>query len=116
MLQWKQLTGIAQVDEIIHISKEKPVLIFKHSTRCSISNMALARLERQWNFSIDNIEAYYLDLLQYREISNELSDRFNVIHQSPQVLLIKDGACVFHTSHNDISAHEIGKIIESENA
>src|SRR4051812_33653689 len=104
MLQWNQLTGISQVDEIIQTSRQKPVLIFKRSTRCSISNMALARLERQWNFNIDNIDAFYLDLLQYRNISNELADRFDVIHQSPQILLIKDGKCVFHTSHNDINA------------
>jgi bacillithiol system protein YtxJ len=116
MLQWNPLSESTQVDEIYHSSFQKPVLIFKHSTRCSISAMALARLERQWSFSLDSVSPWFLDLLRYRNISNEIASRFNIEHQSPQVLLIKDGVCVFNTSHNDISVPQIGDALEINNA
>jgi bacillithiol system protein YtxJ len=112
MLQWTPITESSQLDTIQKDSHTRPALIFKHSTRCSISSMALARLERQWKFSLDDVDAYFLDLLQNRGISNEIAQRFDVQHQSPQVLLIKDGACVFHTSHNDINVPGIEEILD----
>ena len=108
---WHKLTDTSQLQDIIHLSKEQSangltVLIFKHSTRCSISSMALNRLESKW---IDNekIPTYYLDLLNHRDISNEIADVFSIEHASPQVLLIKNGVCVYNASHTDISAADI---------
>lgn len=108
---WHTLTDIHQLQDIITLSKEQSangltVLIFKHSTRCSISSMALNRLETKW---IDNekIPAYYLDLLNHRDISNEIAHVFAVEHASPQVLLIKNGVCIYNASHTDISAADI---------
>ena len=108
---WHKLSDISQLNDIQHLSKEQSgngltVLLFKHSTRCSISSMALNRLESKW---IDNekIPAYYLDLLNHRDISNEIADVFSVEHASPQVLLIKNGVCVYNASHTDISAADI---------
>ncbi len=104
-MQWNELYTIQQIEEIRLKSDEKPQLIFKHSTRCEISRMALSRLQRHWNTNA--IEPYLLDLLQHREISNEISNTFDVAHQSPQVLVIKKGACVFDESHNAISFDDI---------
>lgn len=106
---WHQLTELSQLDDIKNISKEQhidAVLLFKHSTRCSISSMALSRLESRW---ADNnaIPAYFLDLLNYRDISNEIALAFSVEHASPQVLLIKNGVCIYHNSHSGIIASEI---------
>lgn len=106
-MNWTQLTDIAQLDEIVEQSFQQPMLIFKHSTRCSISTMAKSRVERQWDFSEERIKPYYLDLIAYRNISNEVATRFGIDHQSPQVLLIKDGVCVYNASHNSISAGAI---------
>lgn len=100
-----QLSDIRQLDEIVENSHtlKKGVLIFKHSTRCSISGMAYNRFTRNWNENSEEFPVYYLDLLRYREISDEISRRFGVKHESPQVLLIKNGVCVYHESHNGIS-------------
>ncbi len=106
---WHKLTDIDQLQEIQDLSKEQrisAVLLFKHSTRCSISSMALNRLETKWNDN-EQIPAYYLDLLNHRDISNEIANLYLVEHASPQVLLIKDGKCIYHNSHNGINALEI---------
>lgn len=85
-------------------SKNQPVLIFKHSTTCSISRSALARLERNWNEAeMTSVKPYYLDLLSYRNISNKIAGMFDVEHQSPQVIMLKAGGVVFHKSHFEIN-------------
>jgi len=106
---WHKLSDISELNEIQNLSKEdfvKAILIFKHSTRCSISSMALNRLESKWNDD-KQIPTYYLDLLSFREISNEIANLYSVEHASPQVLLIKNGKCFYHASHTDISATSI---------
>jgi bacillithiol system protein YtxJ len=102
-MNWNALTDLEQLNEIISLSNEKPVVIFKHSTRCSISRMALKQFENEFDFS-DKVTPYFLDLIAHREISNGIASRFGVMHQSPQLLLIKEGKSVYDVSHSDISA------------
>jgi bacillithiol system protein YtxJ len=109
-MQWETLSDVSQLDDIIEASKEKPVLIFKHSTRCNISRMALRQFESEFGLK-DKVTPYFLDLLAYREVSNGISQRFNVMHQSPQVLLIKDGVSVYDVSHEGIDAQALEKRI-----
>jgi len=104
-MNWIQLNSSGQLDDIIEQSKYTPQIIFKHSTRCSISIMALNRLERE-PFP-EGLSFYYLDLLTYREISNLIADKFNVEHQSPQVLLIKNKQCTYDETYSAISMDEI---------
>lgn len=100
---WRQLTDLGQLNEIVDLSNDQSVLIFKHSTRCSISRMALKNFEKE--FDLDNkIAPYFLDLLNYRDISNEIANRFEVVHQSPQLIVIKNGKSIFAASHSDIDA------------
>ena len=94
------------MNEIIELSNEKPVAIFKHSTRCSVSRMALKQFENEFN-SPDSVETYFLDLIAYRDVSNEIATRFQVVHQSPQLVLIKEGKSVYNASHSDIDAQEL---------
>ncbi len=105
-INWIPLTLIGQLDEIVAFSSQKPVVIFKHSTRCSISRMALKRFESEYDLD-DTVAVYFLDLLEHRDISNEIASRFGVYHQSPQLLLIKDGKSVYDVSHSDIDAGEL---------
>jgi bacillithiol system protein YtxJ len=107
-MNWIPLTEEHQLEKIITESEKAPVMIFKHSTRCSISSTSLSRMERNWNeFEMIKVKAYYLDLIQYRAISNKIASLFSVEHQSPQVLLIKNGHSVWDASHYDIQYEEL---------
>jgi bacillithiol system protein YtxJ len=109
-INWIPLKDLGQLNEILILSNEKPMIIFKHSTRCSVSRMALKQFENEFD-SKNKVDAYFLDLLEYRDISNEIAHRFNVYHQSPQLLLIKEGKSVYDVSHSDIDAGELkGKL------
>ncbi len=101
-MNWNKLTSEAQLDAIKEESARQPVLIFKHSTSCSISAMALSRMERNWSEQL-GVKPYYLDLLANRPISNKVEQEFGIEHESPQVLLIKNGTCIYDASHMAIS-------------
>lgn len=105
-LNWNALTELKQLDSIIEESEEKPIVIFKHSTRCSISRMALKNFEREYSDE-NSASLYFLDLLNHRDVSNEIAQRFHVIHQSPQLLLIKNGQSVYDVSHSEIDAEAL---------
>ncbi len=105
-LPWKNLEDLSQLEEVDNSSKERPVLLFKHSTRCSISAMALGRFERSYDENA-SFEPYYLDLISHRDISNEVASRYGVRHESPQAILIRNGKAVFDTSHMGICYDEL---------
>lgn len=99
-MNWNSLNQLAQLDLIKDESKKQPILIYKHSTRCSISRASLDRLERNWKEDeMAVMKPYFLDLLTFRNISNEIVNTFNVEHESPQVLIVKNGEVIYHTSH-----------------
>ena len=104
-MNWIELKSSNQIKEIIEKSKAKPQVIFKHSTRCSISAMAKGRLER--GLAPGNADFYFLDLINYRNISNQVSSEFDVSHESPQILIIRNGECVYDESHGSITMDEI---------
>jgi bacillithiol system protein YtxJ len=104
-MNWIPLTSENQLTDIITKSSEKPQVIFKHSTRCATSNMVLNRLER--STSSEAVDFYFLDLIQFRNISAQIAEKFHVIHESPQVLVVKNGNCTFDESHFAINMDEI---------
>ena len=104
-MHWIHLTDEEQLKQIISKSQIRPQVIFKHSTRCSISAVALQRLQKVAQPT--DIDFYYLDLINYRSLSNRIAEVFKVVHESPQVLLIRDGECVYEESHMGISMNEI---------
>lgn len=105
-MTWHPLTDLSQLETIKQESFDHPVLLYKHSVTCSISSTAKARLERQWSADA-GIEAYYLDLLRYRSVSNAVAEVFGIEHESPQVLVIRDGVCIYNESHFAIRFDEI---------
>lgn len=112
-LPWTQLVNASQLEEIEKKSIDRPILLFKHSTRCSVSSMALGRFERSFDDDA-TFEPYYLDLIAYRDISNEVASRYGVRHESPQAILIKNGKAVFDTSHMGISYTELNTIAKKQ--
>lgn len=107
-MNWNTFSSEEQLAQIDELSKTKPVLILKHSTRCSISSAALSRVERHWKDENKQvIEPFYLDLLAYRNISNAIASHYNIEHESPQALIIKNGKCVFSQTHMSINVPDI---------
>lgn len=106
---WQTLESIEGLNAAVELSKEKPVVLFKHSVTCGTSAFAKSRIsELELN---DDFEFYYLDLLAYRDVSNEIAGRLGVIHQSPQIILVHEGKAVFDASHHAINPEEIEKQI-----
>ena len=103
-MQWKILETEDQLNSLTESSFDKPQAIFKHSTRCSISIVAKSRLDKA---SVDSIDFHYLDLITYRNVSNLIADKFQVQHESPQILVIKNGMCTFDESHSSIIVEDI---------
>ncbi|MDX5421457.1 MAG: bacillithiol system redox-active protein YtxJ [Hymenobacteraceae bacterium] len=111
-MNWHPLTSTEQLDEVLQESKSTPIVIFKHSTACSISSTAKSRLERQWaGAGLDHVKPYYLDLIAYRPVSNEVAELLHVKHESPQLLLVQDGTCTYDASHLGISVDALKKHI-----
>lgn len=108
-MSWIDLTSVDQIKNLKEESQASPVVIFKHSTTCSISAMAMHRLQRK---SVD-AKVYYLDLRANRGVSNFIAETFDVIHESPQVLIIDKGKAVYHRSHSDINPSEIQEFLDS---
>ncbi|MFY0605558.1 MAG: bacillithiol system redox-active protein YtxJ [Cyclobacteriaceae bacterium] len=103
-LKWNELTSVAQLEEIDQISQSQPVLIFKHSIRCSISAATLNRFESKWDTAeAGELKPYYLDLITYREVSNQIAAKYGVNHQSPQAIIVVGGKAIFDASHFGIS-------------
>ena len=100
-----------QLEEIKERSKIRPQLIFKHSTTCGISRMVLGMFSKDYALEENSADLYYLDLHAYRHISNAVAATFQVLHQSPQLLVIKDGTTVFHTSHGAITEANLEQFI-----
>lgn len=107
MEAWKPLRSEADLQALVERSKEVPCVIFKHSTRCGISASAKEKIESDWDFKEEEVEIYYLDLLAFRPVSNKVAEQFGVWHQSPQVILIKNGKALYSTSHSAISVASI---------
>ena len=103
ILPWIPLNTVAQLDLIATKSQTKTQLIFKHSTRCGISRMVINQFIDAYNLSENDFDLYYLDILNNRDVSNEVGYTFQVIHESPQILVIRNGVVVAHASHNSIN-------------
>ena len=106
-MNWTPLTRVEQLSQILEKSATVPQVIFKHSTRCSISSMVLNRLER--SETPETIEFYFLDLLSHRNISDKIARDFHIFHESPQILLIRNGECIYDQSHMGIEMDELAE-------
>jgi len=111
-LTWKRLKTAADLDKAVALSHHEHVIIFKHSSRCGVSSMALSGLESKWedNGTIQ-IKPFFLDLIAHRDLSSRIAEQFKITHQSPQVLLIKDGKCYYSASHLSISYANIAAAV-----
>lgn len=105
------LTNKEELEVIDATSFEKPIVLFKHSTRCSISRFALKRFDEAYHFTDAEMDWYLLDLLNYRDLSNEIAGRYNIEHQSPQIIVIRNGKAVFDRTHDAIDVYDLKQFI-----
>jgi len=105
-LNWSNITSVEMLEEVYSNSENKPNLFFKHSTRCSISSMALNGFERNWNKEVE-CNLYFIDLIAHRDVSNKLAELSGVIHQSPQAIVVSGGQIIYSATHSGIDANDI---------
>ncbi len=110
-INWILLEDEEGLENVLASSADQVCMIFKHSTRCPLSSMAKERLESKWAFDESQIKAYYLDIIRFRSLSNAIARRFGVRHESPQVLLISAGSCLFDCSHLDIRVSALKEVL-----
>ena len=111
-LPWVNIVSIDQLKEVLLSDSEKPKLFFKHSTRCSISSMALNSFESRWTSALEQCDLYFIDLLRHRDVSNEIADLTGVFHQSPQVIVVKGRDIIYDATHSAIDARQIESILK----
>lgn len=106
-MNWKFIISKEDLDEALKSSHQKPTVLFKHSTRCSVSMMAKKSLEMSWDIPESEVQAYFLDLIKFRDISNQIAADLEVEHQSPQLIGVKNGEVFYHASHSVISVDSL---------
>lgn len=107
-IPWIYITEDGDIEKLEKRSFEKPVIIFKYSTRCGINRITLRQFEKDLPSEPD-FAFYFMDLVKYRSLSNEIADKFGVRHESPQLIVLKDGKVLHHSSHQDINAKELSE-------
>ncbi len=107
LVPWIQLDSLDMLEQLEAESFKQPVAILKHSTSCGISRMVLRQFEKEYDLEADTIKLYFLDLLRFREISNRIASKFNVPHESPQLIVLKDGKAVHDSSHSAIEVNSL---------
>lgn len=111
VLPWIPLNTLEQLDQIEKTSKSKLQVIFKHSTRCGMSRVILNRFIDGYNLDETHLDLYFLDVINYRDVSNEVGYKFQIIHESPQLLAIKNGLVVAHESHSSVNAIDLSRFV-----
>ena len=106
-LPWNTLSEVVQLEAVKQDSKTKTQIIFKHSTRCGISSMVLNRFKKSYELSENQADLYYLDIIAHRDVSNAVAEKFHVVHESPQLLIIKNEEVVAHDSHSGINTIDL---------
>ncbi|MGM0932489.1 MAG: bacillithiol system redox-active protein YtxJ [Bacteroidota bacterium] len=109
-IPWKYITEEQDIEELEKQSFSKPVIIFKYSTRCGISRITLRKFENDLPENMD-VAFYFMDLVKYRSLSNEIAERFKVSHESPQLIVLKEGKVLHHSSHQDINPKLLSEYI-----
>jgi len=109
MAHWTHLTTAEQLQQSLQRSHVRPQVYFKHSTRCIISKMVLSNFEEHFSALPQNTDPLFLDLLQYRELSNSLAEQLHVKHESPQVIVVRNGKAIYHASHDSINTPEVAQ-------
>lgn len=111
-LPWINVQSVEQLDSLLTDGSDKPKLMFKHSTRCGISSMALNTFESAWESGDELCELYFVDLLKHRDVSNRIAELTGITHQSPQVIVVKGSEIIYDASHSGIDGRRITRLLK----
>ena len=110
----KPLTNLQELDACLSESLQRPILIFKHSTACPISSEAFREVAKYTQGAGETgPEVYMVKVIEDRPVSNQIADELALQHRSPQLILVKDRAVVWSSSHYGINQHAIRDAISS---
>lgn len=109
--EWNHLNDEQEVERLIEESYQRPVALFKHSTRCGISHFVKDSLHSNWRLNSEKLGFYLIDLLNFRQLSNHVAERFGIAHQSPQLILLHEGKPIYNASHQAISVDELHAVV-----
>jgi len=112
--QWNYIHSIETFNFLLEKSSEKPLVIFKHSTRCPISTMALDRFSEMALDIAAESNLVMIDVIADRNISLYVAEHLGVTHQSPQVLIVQNKKAIFDNSHNGINGKEVFNILQTK--
>lgn len=113
--RWEYLRDVNTFNQLVHESTEKPLVIFKHSTRCPISSMALDRFNDAASEIAAESNLVMIDVIDDRPTSLHVADALGVMHQSPQVLVVHNEKSVYDNSHNGIQGKTVLELIQKLN-
>lgn len=111
-INWTEITDEAQWRAALHTSNHQTVVVFKHSTRCPVSAMALRMFERDWSLDEAQVKPFFLDLIAFRQVSNLIAHQTRIAHESPQLIVLRNEQAIYSASHQDISAQHLKSIVE----
>jgi monothiol bacilliredoxin len=109
---WTRIESIDQLNEVLLNVSDRPKLLFKHSTRCGVSSMALNSFENQWESGTEICDLYFVDLLRNRDVSNEIAEITGIMHQSPQAIIIKGKEIIYDATHSSIDSRKIQTLLK----
>jgi bacillithiol system protein YtxJ len=110
-LNWYTIRSANQLTELDRLSKNKLMVIFKHSTSCPISKMAFKRFQKEADFDTEQVDLFYVGVIDDREVSNAIASHYGVMHQSPQLIIIKEGDVIHHASHSAIVPSSVNRFL-----
>lgn len=113
MSELQELLEIEDLEKVLELSTEKPVLLFKQSTTCPISASAFAEYHAFLKNNKEDLAPYFVKVRETREVSNQVAEDLETEHQSPQILLVKDKTAVWNASHNNITVNSITEALNN---
>jgi bacillithiol system protein YtxJ len=106
------LRAVGELDAVLGESHRRPVLLFKHSYTCGVSAEALDELRLHIDEATSASIQYAMVTVQtHRDVSNAVSQRLGVRHETPQAILVRDGRVVWTASHFRVNAAELQKAL-----
>ncbi|SMO59711.1 bacillithiol system redox-active protein YtxJ [Melghirimyces algeriensis] len=114
MAQWKEITTLEEWDQALLRSKDEPVLIIKHSTRCPVSADAWKEYQEFVQENAPKSASYMMvKVIESRDVSNKIAEDLDIQHKSPQAILIKDGRAVWNDSHWHITKSSLSEAVKA---